>query len=182
MKNKRRQIAVPSKRPAKDLDAVENRLRALHGEARNTRSADLYQLLGQIAQDKVRPATLAYFAQEMADIFKRKDGDALRGLAALVDAPVARPAEEIAYGIEAWLRSHAAQAKNAKSPKGRKAIRPQLPDRVVVDGVERQLTRASIIESIMQQTQCDRRTAERAIDKTKLRELLGWKAGRPSGS
>ena len=114
MKNKRRQITVPSKRPAKDLDAVENGLRALHGEARNTRSADLYQLLGQIAQDKVRPATLAYLAQEMADIFKRKDGDALRGLAALVDAPVARPAEEIAYGIEAWLRSHAAQAKNAK--------------------------------------------------------------------
>ena len=182
MQSKRRQIAVPSKRPAKDLDAVENRLRALHGEARNTRSADLYQLLERIAQDNVTPAMLALFAQEMADIFKRKDGDALRGLAALVDAPVARPAEEIAYGIEAWLRSHAAQAKNAKSPKGRKAIRPQLPDRVVVDGVERQLTRASIIESIMQQTQCDRRTAERAIDKTKLRELLGWKAGRPRGS
>ena len=59
MQSKRRQIAVPSKRPAKDLDAVENRLRALHGEARNTRSADLYQLLERIAQDNVTPAMLA---------------------------------------------------------------------------------------------------------------------------
>jgi hypothetical protein len=169
MKNKRRQITVTSKRPAKDLDAVENRLRALHGEARNTRLADLYQLLGQIAQDKVRPATLAYFAQEMADIFKRKDGDALRGLAALVDAPVARPAEEIAYGIEAHLRGWAAEIAQTKGSQRNKLSLPAPK-------------RAAIIESIMQQTQCDRRTAERAIDKTKLRELLGWKAGRPSGS
>ena len=169
MKNKRRQIAMPSKRPAKDLDAVENRLRALHGEARNTRSTDLYQLLERIAQDSVRPAILALFAQEMADIFKRKDGDALRGLAALVDAPVARPAEEIAHGIEAHLRGWAAEIAQTKGSQRNKLSLPAPK-------------RAAIIESIMQQTQCDRRTAERAIDKTKLRELLGWKAGRPSGS
>jgi hypothetical protein len=169
MKNKRRQIAMPSKRPAKDLDAVENRLRALHGEARNTRSTDLYQLLERIAQDNVTPAMLALFAQEMADIFKRKDGDALRGLAALVDAPVARPAEEIAYGIEAHLRGWAAEIAQTKGSQRNKLSLPAPK-------------RAAIIESIMQQTQCDRRTAERAIDKTKLRELLGWKAGRPSES
>ena len=169
MQSKRRQIAVPSKRPAKDLDAVENRLRALHGEARNTRSADLYQLLERIAQDNVTPAMLALFAQEMADIFKRKDGDALRGLASLVDAPVARPVEEIAYGIEAHLRGLAAAIEQTKGSQRKKASLPAVK-------------RAAIIDSIMQQTQCDKRTAEKAIDKTKLRELLGWKAGRPSGS
>lgn len=169
MKNKTRQIINPRKRPHSDLDPTENRLRALYGEMRDKRVVELHQMLESLSRGKVAPAMLALFAQEMGDIFKRRDGDTLRELASLVEAPIAKPAEEIAYGIEAHLRGLLDEMTKKIGAKRAKAALPA-PKRI------------EIIESIMQQAQCDKRTAEKAIDKTKLRELLGWKAGRPRGS
>jgi len=169
MKKKRRQIVSPSKRPQADVAAEENRIRAKYGEMRDKRAVALHQMLESLSKPQVAPAMLALFAQEMGDIFKRQDGDTLRELAALVEAPVAKPAEEIAYGIEAHLRGLAAAIDQSKGGRRKKASLPAVK-------------RAAIVESIMEQASCDKRTAEKAVDKTKLRELLGWKAGRPSGS
>ena len=168
MKSKKRQIINPRKRPQADLDATENRLRAMYGEMRGKRVVELYQMLESLSQTKVAPAMLTLFAQEMGGIFKRRDGDTLRELASLVEAPIAKPAEEIAFGIEAHLRGLLAAMQEAKGSQRTKAALPAVK-------------RIDIIESIMQQAQCDKRTAEKAVDKTKLRELLGWKAGRPPG-
>jgi hypothetical protein len=171
MKNKTRQIISPRKRPQPDLDPTENRLRAMYGEMRDKRVVELHQMLESLSQPKVAPAMLALFAQEMGDIFKRRDGETLRQLASMVEAPIARPAEEIAYGIEANLR---ARFEGMKADMGLK--------RAKVAFLARTPKRVAIVESIMEQAKCDKRTAERAIEKTKLRELLGWKAGRPQGS
>lgn len=171
MKKKRRQIVSPSKRPQADATAEENRLRAMYGEMRDKRVVELYQMLEGLSQTKVAPAMLTLLAQEMGDIFKRRDGDTLRELASLVDAPIARPAEEIAYGIEADLRIRLkAMTEKLGAKRAKAAFLGIAPKRI------------AIVESIMQQAQCDKRTAEKAVDKTKLRELLGWKAGRPAGS
>ena len=69
----------------------------------------------------------------------------------------------------AHLRGLAAAIDQSKGGRRKKASLPAVK-------------RAAIVESIMEQASCDKRTAEKAVDKTKLRELLGWKAGRPSGS
>lgn len=169
MKNKTRQIISPRKRPQAELDAAENRLRAKYGEMRDKRVVALHQMLESLSKPQVAPAMLALFAQEMGDIFKRRDGDTLRELASLVEAPVAKPAEEIAYGIEAHLRGLSDAMQTTMGSKRAKAALPAVK-------------RVAIVESIMEQASCDRRTAEKAVDKTKLRELLGWKAGRPPGS
>jgi len=141
----------------------------MYGEMRDKRVVELHQMLESLSRGKVAPATLALFAQEMGDIFKRRDGETLRQLASMVEAPIARPAEEIAYGIEAELRG---MFEGMKAKMGLKRAKAALPA----------VKRVAIVESIMEQAKCNKRTAERAIDKTKLRELLGWKAGRPQGS
>lgn len=166
-----RQIVMPRHRPNDDLDAAENRRRAELGDLRDSKAAELLGLLRQVARPGCKPELAALLSQEVAAIVKAKDGDTLRDLARIIERPISRQAEEIAYGIEARIQSLAAAANDAKSPKGRKAVPPELPA----------LTRASIIESIREQTKCSERTAAAAVDKTSLARLLGWKAGRPRG-
>jgi hypothetical protein len=166
-----RQIVMPRNRPSDGVDAAENRRRAELGDLGDSKAAELLGLLRQVARPGCKPALAALLSQEIAGILNAKDGDTLRDLARIIERPIARQAEEIAYGIEAHLQSLAAAAKDAKGRKGRKPIQPQLPA----------VTRAAIIESIREQMQCSERTAAAAVDKTSLAQLLGWKAGRPRG-
>jgi hypothetical protein len=171
VKTKRRQIVAPGKRPKKELDPAENRLRAEMGDHRGSKAAELLGLLRQVASPNCKPALAALLSQEVAVMLKERDGDTLREVAELVERPVARPAEERAYALEAWCRSLLAAAADARSLPRRKKIVPTLPA----------IKRSEILESIMEQTNCSQRTAAAAIDKTQLSKLLGWKTGRPRG-
>jgi len=166
-----RQIVMPRNRPSDGADAAENRLRAEWGDLRDSKAAELLGLLRQVARPDCKPALAALLSQEVAAIVKTKDGDTLRDLARLIERPIARQAEEIAFGIEARMVALAAAAAGAKAPPRRKLIVPELPP----------IKRAAIIESIREQTNCSERTASAAVDKTSLAQLLGWKAGRPRG-
>jgi hypothetical protein len=168
-KARARQIVMPRHRPSDGLDAAENRRRAELGDLRDSKAAELLGLLRQVARPGCNPATAALLSQEVRAILETKDGDILRDLAHLVERPIARHAEEIAFGIEARMVTLAAAAQDAKAPAKRKRIVPELPP----------LKRAAIIESIREQTNCSERTAAAAVDKTSLAQLLGWKAGRP---
>jgi hypothetical protein len=164
-----RQIVMPRHRPGDGLDPAENRRRAELGDLRDSKAAELLGLLRQVARPDCKPATAGLLSQQVRELLRAKDGDTLRDLAHLVERPIARHAEEIAFGIEARMAKLAAEAANAKAPPRRKRIVPQLPP----------LKRAAIIESIRKETNCSERTAAAAVDKTSLAQLLGWKAGRP---
>jgi len=164
-----RQIVMPRHRPDDGLGPAENRRRAELGDLLDSKAAELLGLLRQVARPGCAPATAALLSQEVRALLQAKDGDTLRDLAHLVERPIARQAEEIAFGIEARMVTLAAAAESAKAPPRRKRIAPELPP----------LKRADIIESIRKQTNCSERTAAAAVDKTSLAQLLGWKAGRP---
>lgn len=166
-----RQILLPRNRATADTTAAENRRRAELGDLRDSKAAALLGLLRQVASPGCKPATAALLSQEVRALLQTKDGDTLRDLAHLVERPIARQAEEIAYCMEAYYDTMAAAAENTKTPPRRKRIVPELPP----------LKRAQAIESIMEQTKCSERTAAAAIDKTSLAKLLKWKAGRPRG-
>lgn len=168
MKSKARQIVSPRKRPRADLEPAENRRRAQYGDLIGSRGAELYDFLTQLTSAKTSRELCQAFAQELVELHKQGNGEPLRELAQLIERPIAHKAEEIAFGIEAYYRTLAASAKDAKAPKGRKKTPLELPA----------TKRAVIIASICERAQCSERTAAAAVDKTALSELLGWKVGR----
>lgn len=96
------------------------------------------------------------FVQELVELFKAKDGDTLRGLAAIVEAPEAAPELAQAFSIAEYL------------------------GKIVEAGLQPpSVKRADIVASIRSTTGCDERTAERAIATAGIGKLMRWKAGRP---
>jgi hypothetical protein len=164
-----RQIVRPQNRPSAANDAAENRRRAQYGDLHKTPGVMLFDFLTQIVTSKPDPRLCQLFTQELVELHKAKNGKPLRELAQLIERPIAHPAQEIAYTIEAYYQTAIASAADAKTPKGRRKV-PCVPP---------QVKRAEIIESIREQTNCSERTATSAIDNTSLAQLLGWKAGRP---
>lgn len=165
MKNKRRQIVSPRKRPRPELGPSENRRRSQYGDLLGSRGAELYNFLTQLATARPSRELCQVLVQELVDLHKSGNGEPLRELALLIERPVAHKAEEIAFQIEAYYR---ALAESATTRKRGKNASVQLPP----------MKRAALIASIQERAQCSERTAAAAVDKTTLSELLGWKAGR----
>lgn len=165
-KPKARHTMHPAKRTTAKADAASNRHRAQYGDRQDSPAVELHALLNQIAagggwmrQGKKKKVNIQgdiaiVFAKKVWDIFQSGDGSALRDLAAFADAPVARRALEAAYAIRQDLEHYA----NEDRPR---------------------FKRTAIVRSIMSTAGCDQRTAEKATAEAGLKELFGWKAGRP---
>ena len=125
---------------------------------------------------KSAPPPIPYFEEPaikdrivnlVMEAFKNKSGDNLRDLAELVEAPVARPAEALAYKLEWMAKIKSAIIKaDDRADSGSKLEFEQN-------------NRASVIAYVMRQTGCGERSAATAIDQTNLSALLGWKVGLP---
>jgi hypothetical protein len=164
-KPKARHTMHPAKRTTAKADAASNRHRARYGDRQDSPAVELHALLQQVAAGggwmrgkkkkvNIQGDTAVVFAKKIWNIFESGDGAALRDFAALADAAVARPALEAAYAIRQDLEHYA----NEDRPR---------------------FKRAAIVRSIMSTTGCDQRTAEKATAEAGLKELFGWKAGRP---
>jgi hypothetical protein len=164
-KPKARHTMQPAKRTTAKADAASNRHRAQFGDRQDSPAVELHALLHQVAagggwmRGKKKKANIqgdiaVVFAKKIWNIFESGDGAALRDFAALADAPVARPALEAAYAIRQDLEHYA----NEDRPR---------------------FNRAAVVRSIMSSTGCDQRTAEKATAEARLKELFGWRAGRP---
>jgi len=164
-KQKASHIMAPSKRTTAKADASESRRRATLGDRLNSPATELINLLRQIAAGggklvrgggviNIQPRLAITLAHKLWMIIESQDGSTLRDMAALVEVPVARQALAAAYAIRQDLEHYPPD------------IRPRFK-------------RSAIVNSIMSTTGCDQRTAEKAAAEAGLKELFGWKAGRP---
>lgn len=165
-KAKTRHTMQPAKRTTAKAEAATNRHRARYGDRQDSTAVELYGLIHQVAagggrmrRGKKKPTNIqgevaVIFAKKIWDILQSGDGTALRDLATLAEAPVARPALEAAYAIRQDLEHYAPED------------RPRFK-------------RIDIVHSIKTSTGCDTRTSEKAVADAGLKELFGWKAGRP---
>jgi hypothetical protein len=164
-KKKTRHIMAPSKRTTAKADASENRRRATLGDRLDSPAADLISLIRQIAGGgckthregkaiNLQPHLAIVLAKKLWTIIESQDGNTLRDMAALVDAPVAREALAAAYAIAEDLQHYA-------------------------EGDRPHIKSCEIVAAIMHSTGCDERTAKKAIAEAGLKNLFGWRSGRP---
>lgn len=164
-KKKTRHIMAPSKRTTAKADASENRRRATLGDRLDSPAADLINLVHQIAAGggklrrggktiNLQPHLASTLAQRLWAIIESQDGTTLRDMAALVEVPVARPALAAAFSAIEDLQHYDEDN------------RPKIKSR-------------EIVTSIMRSTGCDERTAKKAIAEAGLKNLFGWRSGRP---
>ena len=164
-KQKASHIMAPSKRTTAKADASENRRRATLGDRLNSPATELINLVRQIAAGggkllrggeviNLQPRLAITLAHKLWMIIESQDGSTLRDMAALVEVPVARQALAAAYAIRQDLEHYPPD------------IRPRFK-------------RSAIVNSIMSTAGCDQRTAEKAAAEAGLKELFGWKPGRP---
>ncbi len=164
-KRKTSHIMAPSKRTTAKADATENKRRSTLGDRQNSPATELVNLVHQIAAGggwgwrdgkkiSLQPQLAILLAQKLWMIIKSNDGTTLRDMAALVETPVARPALAAAYSVMEDLQHYA------------EGDRPKIKSR-------------EIVASIMHSTGCDERTAKKAAAEAGLKNLFGWRSGRP---
>ena len=154
-KTKTRHIMRSAKRPAKKATPTENRRRSTYGDNLDSPAVLLFDFLRQVSS-RPSPALCWCFTEELAKIYRSGDGSILRALADLIEVPISRPALEIAWS----QREYWQQALDAGFN----------PPRV---------KKKDIINSIINGSGCNERTAEKAAQDAGLAEVYGWKAGRP---
>ena len=168
---KSRKITDPSKRPDPSLPNGINFLRAYYGDLYETSAMYLFMILSNAklaAPEDEEKAKLA-LADAILAATQNRNGDALRGLAKIVDAPVARPAEAAVYQVLLFL----------ELPPNQMALKEEglKPGPIYLfDGTE---SRAAFIDYIMEGCGCTEGQARVAIDSTNLSEIFRWETGRP---
>lgn len=164
-KKKTRHIMAPSKRTTAKADASENRRRATLGDRIDSPAAELINLVRQIAAGggklrrggktiNLQPHLAILLAKKLWTIIESQDGTTLRDMAALVDAPVARPALAAAFAAMEDLQHYS-------------------------EGDRPHIKSCEIAAAIMQSTGCDQRTAKKAAAEAGLKNLFAWRSGRP---